>query len=264
MTKKLAGFTSIALPILVWMGSIGTCPSASAQSALPDAPEQQPVSQQPAGQQPGGQQSTPDHSDEQPKRIFYILPNFRAVTAGTKLPPQTVKDKFVTASEDSFDYSSFLLASLVAAEAYATNATPEFHNGFAGYGRYFWHTLVDQTSENYFVEFFVPAITHEDTRYYSLGKGGFGKRLGYSLTRVVITQSDSGHHVFNAGEVIGAGISSGISNLYYPGPERTASNTVDRWVTNLGIDTVSFVVKEFVPDINHKLFHKKTDVMATP
>jgi hypothetical protein len=50
---------------------------------------------------------------------------------------------------------------------------PRVHQGATDYGRYFWHTYLDQTSENYFVEFIVPVITHEDTRYYSLGSGGF-------------------------------------------------------------------------------------------
>ena len=55
----------------------------------------------------------------------------------------------------------------------ATNATPEFHQGAAGYDRYLWHSYVDQSIENYAVEFAVPVLTHEDIRYYTLGKGGF-------------------------------------------------------------------------------------------
>jgi hypothetical protein len=105
----------------------------------------------------------------------------------------------------------------------ATRATPEFHQGAAGYGRYFWHSWVDQSSENYAVEFVVPTLTHEDIRYYTLGKGGFFKRTGYALSRAVVTRSDSGTATFNIGEVVGAGAAAGISNLYYPAsaPSRT-------------------------------------------
>jgi len=70
-------------------------------------------------------------------------------------PPQTVKANFVTATHDSCDYSSILLPAAVAGINQATNSTPEFHQVAAGYGRYFWHTFVDQTSENYMVEFIV-------------------------------------------------------------------------------------------------------------
>jgi hypothetical protein len=168
---------------------------------------------------------------------------------------QTLGEKFHTATEDSFDYSSIFIPLAVAGYDYGRNATPEFGSGGVAYGRYLWHSVVDQTSENYFVEFIVPVLTHEDTRYYSLARGGFIKRAGYSLSRAVITRSDSGKDTFNLSEVIGAGAAAGVSNLYYPRPERTLGNTGSQWGTSIGIDALSFFVKEFSPDITHSVFH---------
>jgi len=232
-----------------------------ASAEMPDAP----LPQQTAATTGGAQSEQPsEHSDPQTKRILGIFPNFRAVSADTHLPPQSVKDKFVTASQDSFDYSAFVLPVLLAGEQDATRATPEFGHGGAAYGRYFWHSYVDQTSENYMVEFIVPTVTHEDTRYYTLGPGGGGnwKRIGYALSRAVVTRNDAGHDTFNASEVIGAGIAAGISNLYYPSHERTFSNTADKWSVNVGIDAGTFVIREFWPDINHLLFHGKTPMAS--
>ena len=196
-----------------------------------------------------------DHTDKQTSRILGIIPNFRAVSANVQLPPQSIKDKFVTASEDSFDYSSIVLPAFVAGVNLGRNNTPEFGHGGVGYGRYLWHSVVDQTSENYMVEFIVPSLTREDTRYYTLGSGGFTKRAGYALSRAVVTRTDSGHRTFNVSEVFGAGAAAGLSNLYYPHPERTVSNTMDQWGLDVGIDAFTFMVKEFWPDINHYLFH---------
>jgi hypothetical protein len=192
---------------------------------------------------------------QQTKRILGVIPNFRSVSANVYLPPQSVKDKFHTATQDSFDYSAVLLPAVVAGYSQATNSTPEFHQGAAAYGRYFWHSFVDQTSENYFVEFIVPSITHQDNRYYTLGSGGFWKRSRYALTRAVITRNDAGHNTFNTSEVVGAGAAAGISNLYYPSRERSFANTADKWGLNVGIDAATFVFKEFWPDINRGLFH---------
>jgi hypothetical protein len=222
----------------------------ASSSSLPDAPDL-------TDAQTGQTGSPEEHQDPQTKRILGIVPNFRAVSANTHLPAQSVKDKFITASEDSFDYSSIALPAAVAAFDLATNDTPEFGHGGVGYGRYLWHSVVDQTIENYSVEFIFPVITHEDTRYYTLGKGGFLKRAGYSLSRAVVTRNDAGHDTFNISEVVGAGAAAGISNLYYPGPERTFSNTAQKWGTNVGIDAATFMFKEFWPDINHALFHAK-------
>ena len=212
----------------------------SDENTLPDTPDPQ---------------NAKDQRDPQTKRILGIIPNFRAISTDEKLPPQSVKEKFVTASEDSFDYSSVFIPLLLAVYSQQTNATPEFGHGGPAFARYFWHDAVDQTSENYMVEFVVPVITHEDTRYYTLGRGGFMKRTGYALSRAVVTRSDSDKEVFNFSEVVGAGASAGLSSLYYPTRERSFGNTGKEWGIDVGIDAASFVVKEFWPDINHWLFH---------
>lgn len=204
---------------------------------------------------PQPQSQSNDQAPTQTHRILGILPNFRAVSADVKLPPQSVKEKFITASEDSFDYSAIFVPLAIAGYDVETNPDPEFGHGGVAYGRYLWHAVVDQTSENFFVEAIVPSVTHEDNRYYTLGHGGFIKRTGYALSRIVVTRSDSGKEVFNASEVFGAGASAGISNLYYPSRERSFGNTGSQWGLDVGIDALSFVVKEFWPDINHSLFH---------
>src|SRR6185312_6546065 len=45
---------------------------------------------------------------QQPKRILGIMPNFRAVSAGTIPPPPTIGQSFKIATQNSFDYSSIL------------------------------------------------------------------------------------------------------------------------------------------------------------
>jgi hypothetical protein len=116
---------------------------------------------------------------------------------------------------------------------------------------------VDQTVENYAVEFIGPAITHQDPRYYTKGRGGFLKRSGYSMSRVVITRTDDDREVFNSSEIFGALGAAGVSNLYYPSAQRTVGNTMENFGTSLGIDALTFMVHEFWPDINGALFHMK-------
>ena len=198
--------------------------------------------------------------DPQTKRILGIIPNFRSVSTDEKLPPMSVKEKFLTATEDSFDYSSVFIPAALSGISMARNATPEFGEGAAGYGQYLWHAALDQTSENYMVEFVFPVLTHQDNRYYTLGRGGFFKRTGYALSRALITRNDAGNETFNTSEVVGAGASAGLSTLYYPSSQRTFGNVGSEWAVDIGIDAGSFVVKEFWPDINRKLFHQKDPI----
>ncbi len=193
----------------------------------------------------------------QTKRILFIVPNFHAVSAGTQLPPQSPQGKLMNATKDSFDYSSFIFVGALAGIAQAQNSTPEFHQGAAGYGRYYWHTFVDQTDENYFVEGFLPIVFRQDTRYYTLEQGSFLKRAFYSVSRAAITRTDAGAPTPNYSEVIGAGAAAGISNLYYPSRERTWTKTGQRWAFSVGLDVMSQVFREFWPDVNRNVFRVK-------
>jgi hypothetical protein len=230
--------------------------------ALPDAPSAASQQDGQVSPAPAGAKSNPgtvnaSETGKQTKRILYIVPNFRAVGADQRLPPQTVNEKFKTVTLDSVDYSSFIFVAVQAGVAEARNANPEFHQGAAGYGTYYWHTYADYADENLWVEFILPAALHQDSRYYTLGSGGFSKRLAYSFSRVAITRIDSGHEAFNTSEIFGAGAAAGISGLYYPSSERTFTKTYQRWITSLAIDGGTFVFKEFWPDINRKFFHQK-------
>ncbi|HEY6487766.1 MAG: hypothetical protein WCC26_06540 [Terracidiphilus sp.] len=234
--------------------SPSSSPTGQEPAALPDAPK--------AGT-PAAQTQAVTATEErlpQTKRILGIVPNFRSVSTDQKLPPQTVKDKFMEATHDSFDYSSIVIPAALAGFSMARNSYPEFHQGGAGYARYFWHSAVDQTSENYMVEFIVPAITREDTRYYTLGRGGFVKRTGYALSRILITRTDTQNETFNLSEVVGAGASSGLSSLYYPSRERNLGNVGTEWGLDLAIDAAAFEVREFWPDINRRLFQRKSTI----
>lgn len=208
---------------------------------------------------PPPQPATQNYSYEgkQTKRILGIVPNFRSVSVDQKLPPEAWKDKFKESSEDAFDYSDFVFVAILSGVDQIQNSYPEFHQGVAGYGRYYWHTLADQVDEDYQVEFLFPAALHQDSRYYTLGRGGFPKRVFYAFSRIVVTRTDGGNESFNASEVVGAGAAAGISNLYYPSQERTWTKTGQRWILNVGLDGATFAFKEFWPDLNSRFFHQK-------
>jgi hypothetical protein len=194
---------------------------------------------------------------KQSKRILGIFPNYRAVSTTTQLPPLSVRQKFWLATQDSFDYSSFISAGIISGVSQANNAYPEFGHGAKGFGRYYWHGVADQAVGNYMTEAIVPTLTHEDPRYYTLGHGGFFKRTGYAVSRLLVTRTDSGGRTFNISEIVGNGAGAGISNTYYPSRERTWTKTGQKWLTQIGLDGGFNILKEFWPDINRAIFHGK-------
>jgi hypothetical protein len=156
---------------------------------LPSAPEPSCVKEWQSlsvNDRSGAKQS--DHTPAQTKRILGVVPNFDSVSAGAVLPRQTMREKFAAGFQDSFDYSSFVFAGAQAGLNQATNASPAFRHGSAGFARYYWHTFADQTDENLLVETIIPIAPHEDGRFYTLGRGNFAKRLSYALSRPLILE----------------------------------------------------------------------------
>lgn len=194
---------------------------------------------------------------EQTKRMFWVVPNFAAVSANAQLPPLSRKEKFSLALDDSFDYSSFTWTAIIAAQSLALNSDPELGHGAAGYGRYYWRAFVDGVSGTYFTEAIVPVISHEDPRYYTLGHGGFFRRTEYALSRTVLTKTDSGGTSVNWSEVAGNGLEAALSNAYYPPQERGTGQTLRNWGTQMESAALNNIVKEFWPDIRQKIFRQK-------
>ena len=100
----------LPVPPLVETTPLAKSDTGSAQT--PDPQEQAPTSQtrstdrKPTTPDAPTPQITPSAGDQteqggkQPKRILYIVPNYRAVSANVQLPPATVKEKFWLATQD--------------------------------------------------------------------------------------------------------------------------------------------------------------------
>jgi hypothetical protein len=199
--------------------------------------------------QPG--QTEPPPPD---KRIFGVLPNYRTANSSAVYMPITVKQKFTIAAKDSFDYPLLGLAAFIAAEGQWQNSHPEFGQGWAGYGRRVGTSYADQAIGNMMTEGIFPSLLHEDPRYFRRGYGSIWSRTWYAATRVFVTKTDAGGTRFNFSEVLGNATGTAISNLYYP-DSRDAADNVEKLGEQIGIDSISQVLKEFWPDVKHKLLH---------
>jgi hypothetical protein len=237
---------------LVYLQQNPTSQSNPAPVSAPDKPVAVP------GQASDDQNKKDDSEGKQTKRMFWLVPNFAAVDANKQLPPLSTREKFVLAAQDSVvDYSSYTWAGILAGQAMLLNSDPELGRGIKGYGRYYWRAFTDGVSGTFFTEAIVPAITHEDPRYYTMGQGGFFRRTGYAISRAFVTKTDSGGTTFNWSEVAGNGLEAGLSNAYYPPQERGLSQTAKNWGTQMESAVLNHIFQEFWPDIRKNLFHRK-------
>jgi hypothetical protein len=233
--------------------------------------EQLPSAQQTATEQPASNQSQQNSSQpgltekEQQNvqhenetgiskdRIFWTMPNFLTMENADNIPPLTAGQKFKVVGRSLIDPSEFVLIGFVAGLGQASDSNPTYGQGAQGYAKRYGTSYADNAVENFMASAVLPSLLHQDPRYYQLGHGSFVQRAGHALARVVITRTDSGKEQFNYSEVFGAGIAATISTYtYHPESERSFGNVASVWSTQIGWDVVTYMIKEFWPDLRKK------------
>ncbi len=191
-------------------------------------------------------------------RLLGVLPNYATVETEHQFGPLTVKDKFKLTADSMLDPVTFPFIGLEALIGQAQNSDPEYGQGLKGYGARYGTAYGDALFGTTMTTSVFPSMLHQDPRYFQLGHGSIMHRSLYSISRLFVTRNDDGNHGFNYSEIAGNLVAAGISNAYHPAQERTFSNTMSVWGTDIMWDGVSNVLKEFWPDIRRH-FQKKRE-----
>jgi hypothetical protein len=197
-------------------------------------------------------------------RLFFLFPNFLTIDTADTVPPLTARQKFETTARGLIDPSEFVLQAVVAGLGQASNSIPEYGQGFEGYAKRYATAYADNAVENMITSAVLPSVLRQDPRYYQLGHGGFARRTLYAFSRLFITRADSGEDEFNYSEVFGAGMAAAISDYgYHPSGDQSFGNVANVWGTQMGIDFMTYMLKEFWPDLRRK-FEKKYRSQPAP
>ena len=191
------------------------------------------------------------------KRIFGVLPNNRTTENSIPYHSITAKQKITIAAKDSFDWPVFPTAALFATLYQLEDQNPSFGQGTRGYAKRFGTAYGDQMIGNMMTEGLIPAVFHQDPRYFRLGEGPKKHRAAYALEQIVSARMDSGRRTFNFSEWGGNAAAAAISNAYYP-DTRDWQESLERLLVACATDAFSNVLKEFWPDVKRKL-HKHHD-----
>jgi hypothetical protein len=201
-------------------------------------------------------QTEPSETKVDDQRIFKVVPNYKTLNdPNAPVTPISAQEKFrlVGHYADPFTFGYLFLQAGI---EQATNAKPGYGQGMQGYGKRYGADLADGFTNELFVVGVFPSLLHHDPRYIRKGEGGGLARAGYALSRIVITRTDAGGRSVNYSEFAGNIVSGAISTAYYPRDDRNLSGIFSRMSTQLGYDALFNVLKEFYPDLHHKLFKK--------
>ena len=210
----------------------------------------------------------PDSSTtaEDKDRIFGVIPNYLTVEDPNKrVVPLTVKQKFGLFAKETFDPFTAASAAAGAALSQVDNDNPKYGVGAGPYAERFGAAVADITTQNFFSDAVLASLLHEDPRYFRRGpEFGVWYRIGYALSRVVVTRTDAGKAIFNYSGMIGMGMGIGLSNAYYPDASISAGEVGYRFGTSMVASALSNLLPEFWPDIHEKFFHRKPHRLDPP
>ncbi len=231
------------------------------------AQQQQPSASSPSNASPKtGSTSNPSStSSSQPEntvkndRLFGVIPNYTTVETEDKFGPLTPKGKFKLAVDSSFDPYTFPFIGFIALVGQAENSEPSYGQGLKGYAKRYGTSYGDAIIGTFMTTSVAPSLLHQDPRYFQMGTGSVFHRAGYAVSRILITRTDSGSHEFNYSEIGGNLVAAGISNIYHPAEDRSVSNTLSVWATDIMWDSIANEAKEFWPDIRRKLHKSKNE-----
>ncbi len=247
--------------LLPWLLMAALCGQDQPPGQGPGTP---PPSAAPQAQAPSPATGKPNPTANKKKgtskdRLFFALPNFLTLENAKNVPPMTTAEKFKVTARSSFDPVEYFWYGMLAGLSQAENSEAGYGQGAQGYGKRYGAYFADGTIENFMTTAIFPSLFRQDPRYFQLGKGGFWKRTGYAIGRIFVTRTDSGQKQFNYSEILGSAVASGISNYtYHPREDRNLPNALSVWGTQVGYDTLTYVVREFWPDIRRKMHKPKT------
>lgn len=137
-----------------------------------------------------------------------------------------------------------------------TNSDPEYGTDRVAYGERVAASAADIAAQNFFGDFVVASMLHEDPRYQRLGPAySFWHRFKYAVSRAVVIRTTSGESSFNWDNFLGSAASAGFSNFYYPKDSRTGGAMAIHFSTTVVDNGLVNLAPEFWPDFRRKVFH---------
>lgn len=179
------------------------------------------------------------------QRVWGVVPNFYS-SYDWNAPPLGPKQKFHLAFRSVSDVVAFAGAGALAGIEHTGKRFPGYGFGMKGYSKRYGAAYASDFSGRMLSSAVLPALFHQDPRYFYRGSGSGASRLLYAIGAALITRSDKGHWQPNYSHVLGSFAAGGLSNLYYPPGSRGVSLTIVNGLIETVGNAGNNILREFV------------------
>ncbi len=180
------------------------------------------------------------------QRVLGLVPNFYASYVWDA-DPLRASQKFRLAWRFATDPFIVVTAGLMAGTEQAQGTFRGYGQGSLGYLKRFGAGYADIFDSTLIGQALLPALLHQDPRYFVKGTGSVPKRAFYAVTNTLICRKDNGRWQPNYSNVLGNVASAELSNVYYPASSRHGLGlTVSNSLTTTGLGLIGNLFQEFV------------------
>jgi|SRR5215472_7752073 len=261
MSRYHWALVSIALQ-LAFVG-FGAAQEMPKLQELPDAPVPKQESSEASKQQDAAstkQQTAPPKRDNPFQSTIEVLAR-RSVffpDLATSQKPLRPRQKLELFADQSIAPSQIVSSLAGSAISQAADFLPGYGQGWNGYSKRFGSSMASGASNHFFGTFVISSLLHDDPRYFVKLHADLGHRVGYAVSRLVITRNDNGAETTNWPGILAPLFAESLANTYLPTNERTAGKTFRRYGIRLGLTAAANLAREYWPSIFRSLRITKT------
>jgi hypothetical protein len=191
----------------------------------------------------------PSRYDQIPKPCTELIYPYQRFLTSNIVIPMTWQQKGYLALHDLTDPANIGTILGISAITIGADSHSAYGPGMKGFGKIVGVSLLQDTTGQFFGAFAIPVIAHQDPRYFRMPHAPIAKRIVYSISRTVISRSDTGKSIPNYATLFTYPISAELDNFYVPGIHHDAASTITRIATGYGLDPVNNLLTEFLPDV---------------
>jgi hypothetical protein len=191
----------------------------------------------------------PDRYDQIPKPCSELIYPYQRFLSNNIVVPMTWQEKGYLALHELTDPANFGTILGISAITIGADSHSAYGPGLKGFGKIVGVSLLQDATQQFFGAFAIPVVAHQDPRYFRMPHAPIPKRILYSISRTVISRSDSGKSMPNYATLMTYPITAEIDNLYVPGIHPDGPSTAARILTGYGLDPANNLLNEFLPDV---------------
>jgi hypothetical protein len=191
----------------------------------------------------------PNRYDQVPKPCIELIYPYQRFLGSNIIIPMTWQQKGLLAVHNLTDPSNIGTILGISAISVAVDPHSAYGPGMKGFGKTVGVSLLQDATGQFFGVFAIPALVHQDPRYFRMPNASIPRRIVYSISRSFVSRHDDGRPMPNYAVLFTYPIDAEISNLYVPGIQTNGASTATRILTGYALDPVNNLLSEFLPDI---------------